>query len=341
MGRLKTVIFSLVGIILTIALIFLLTGMSVATFVQQLFNALQYGSFLALIALGYSMVYGVLLLFNFTHGDIFMVGAYIGLGVSIGLMALVAWLGIPPLPNWLLLALTILLAMLLTSFVGMLVERIGYRPLRGAPRASAAITGLMIGIILETGNLALLGAQRQRFPTLIERKPIDLEKWLPLDVTVTNTKIMIVILSLLLMVLLHLFVRRTKWGMAMRAMAYDFVVVPLMGVPLNTIAALTFALGSALAAAAGIFFGIAYPILEPYMGLLVGWKAFVAAILGGRGSILGAALAGFLLGFIEIFVAAIFPSTLRDVIAYTIILLILTFRPHGFFGEPYTARLRL
>jgi branched-chain amino acid transport system permease protein len=261
MGRLKIATFSLVGIILVIALIFLVSGMSVATFVQQLFNALQWGSFYALIALGYSMVYGVLLLFNFTHGDIFMVGAYIGLGVLTVLMALVAWLGIPSIPNWLLLALTILLAMLLTSFVGMLVERIGYRPLRGAPRASAAITGLMIGIILETGNLALLGAQRQRFPVLFKTQSYHLG-----PVTVTNVKIMIVFLSLLLMLGLHLFVRRTKWGMAMRAMAYDFVVVPLMGVPLNTIAALTFALGSALAAAAGIFFGIAYPILEPYMG---------------------------------------------------------------------------
>ena len=336
MGRFRIAILGLMATILIIALIFLLTGMSPAIFVQQLLNALQCGSFYALIALGYSMVYGVLLLFNFTHGDIFMVGAYIGLGVSIGLMALVSWLGLPPLPNWLVLALTILLAMLLTSFVGMLVERIGYRPLRGAPRASAAITGLMIGIILETGNLVLLGAKRQRFPILIEPQPYHLG-----TVTVTNTKIMIVFLSLLLMFGLHQFVRRTKWGMAMRAMAYDFVVVPLMGVPLNTIAALTFGIGSALAAAAGIFLGIAYPILEPYMGVLYGWKAFVAAILGGRGSILGAALAGFLLGFIEIFVAAIFPSTLRDVIAYSIILLILTFRPHGFFGESYTARLRL
>ena len=336
MGKLKIAIFGLVGIALLVVLIFLLSGMSVATFFQHLFNALQWGSFYALIALGYSMVYGVLMLFNFTHGDIFMVGAYIGLFVLIGLMALTAGLGIPSLPNWLLLVLTILLAMLLTSFVGMLVERVGYRPLRGAPRASAAITGLMIGIILETGNLALLGAQRRKFPVLIETQSYHLG-----PVTVTNTKIMIVFLSLLLTLGLHQFVRRTKWGMAMRAMAYDFVVVPLMGVPLNTIAALTFGLGSALAAAAGIFFGIAYPILEPYMGLLVGWKAFVAAILGGRCSILGAALAGFLLGFIEIFVAAIFPSTLRDVIAYSIILLILTFRPHGFFGEPYSARLRL
>ena len=310
--------------------------MTLATFFQHLLNALQWGSFYALIALGYSMVYGVLMLFNFTHGDIFMVGAYIGLGVLSALMALTAFLGITFLPNWLLLVLTILLAMFLTSLVGMLVERVGYRPLRGSLRASAAITGLMIGIILETGNLALLGAQRRKFPVLIETQSYQLG-----TVTVTNTKIMIVFISLLLTLALHQFVRRTKWGMAMRAMAYDFVVVPLMGVPLNTIAALTFGLGSALAAAAGILFGVAYPILEPYMGLLIGWKAFVAAILGGRGSILGAALAGFLLGFIEIFVAAIFPSTLRDVIAYSIILLILTFRPHGFFGEPYSAQLRL
>ena len=335
MGKLRIVIFSLVGVILVIALIFLLSGMSPATFFQHLLNALQWGSFYALIALGYSMVYGVLLLFNFAHGDIFMVGAYIGFFISSGLVAFTS-LRIIALPNWLLLVLTILLAMFLTSFVGMLVERVGYRPLRGSLRASAAITGLMIGIVLETGNLALLGAQRRQFPLLIETQKYEIG-----PVTVTNVKIMIVFLSLLLMLGLHQIVRRTKWGMAMRAMAYDFVVVPLMGVPLNTIAALTFGLGSALAAAAGILFSIAYPILEPYMGLLIGWKAFVAAILGGRGSILGAALAGFLLGFIEIFVAAIFPSTLRDVIAYSIILLILTFRPHGFFGEPYTARLRL
>jgi branched-chain amino acid transport system permease protein len=308
---------------------------TLATFFQHLLNAFQWGSFYALIALGYSMVYGVLMLFNFTHGDIFMVGAYIGFFISSGLVAF-ASLGIIVLPNWLILVLTIILAMFLTSFVGMLVERVGYRPLRGAPRASAAITGLMIGIVLETGNLALLGAQRRNFPILIETQSYQLG-----PVTVTNTRAIIIFLSLLLTLALHQFVRRTKWGMAMRAMAYDFVIVPLMGVPLNTIAALTFGLGSALAAAAGIFFGIAYPVLEPYMGLLVGWKAFVAAILGGRGSILGAALAGFLLGFIEIFVAAVFPSTLRDVIAYSIILLILAFRPHGFFGEPYSARLRL
>jgi branched-chain amino acid transport system permease protein len=304
-------------------------------FLQNLVNALQWGSFYALIALGYSMVYGILMLFNFAHGDIFMVGAYIGFGVATGLTALAA-MGMLALPNWVILVLTILISMFLTSFVGVLVERLGYRPLRDAPRASAAITGLMIGIILETGNLALLGARRVSFPSLIDSVTYNFG-----GVYVTNKKIMIVVVSLALMVALHQFVSRTKWGMAMRAMAFDYVVVPLMGVPLNTIAALTFAIGSALAAAAGILFGVAYPVLDPYMGIVFGWKAFVAAILGGRGSILGATLAGFLLGFIEIFVAMIFPSTLRDLIAYSIILLILVFRPHGFFGEAYSARLRL
>jgi len=304
-------------------------------FFQNIINALQWGSFYALIALGYSMVYSILMLFNFAHGDIFMVGAYIGFGVATGFLALTS-AGIIILPNWLILVLTILFSMFLTSLVGMLVERIGYRPLRDAPRASAAITGLMIGIILETGNLALLGAQRVSFPGLVESATYNLG-----GIYVTNKKIMIVVVSLALMLALDQFIRRTKWGMAIRAMAFDYLAVPLMGVSINTIARMTFAIGSALAAVAGILFGTAYPVLDPYMGILFGWKAFVAAILGGRGSIMGACLAGFLLGFIEIFVAMIFPSTLRDIIAYSIILIILTFRPHGFFGQPYSARLRL
>lgn len=313
--------------------------MQLQSFLQQIVNALQLGSFYALIALGYSMVYGVLMLFNFAHGDVFMVGAYIGFFVSSGLLAL-ANIGILPLTGnvmlGLVLVLTLFISMILTSLVGMLIERIGYRPLRGAPRASAAITGLMIGIILETGNLAILGPTRLSFPALIESVSYNIG-----GVLVTNKKMVIVFVSLLLTLALHQFVRRTKWGMAMRAMAFDFVVVPLMGISINQVALLTFGLGSALAAAAGILFGVAYPVLDPYMGILFGWKAFVAAILGGRGSILGASLAGFMIGFIEIFVAAIFPSTMRDLIAFSIILIILTFRPHGFFGEPYSAQLRL
>lgn len=308
-------------------------------FLQNVINALQWGSIYSLIAIGYSMVYGVLMLFNFAHGDVFMVGAYIGFFISTGLLALDlgGLIGLPAgVEMGLVLVLTLILAMILNTFVGMAVERIGYRPLRDAPRASAAITGLMIGIILETGNLALLGPQRRSFPELIQTATFQF-----MGVSVTNKKILIVVVSLVLTLALHQFVRRSKWGMAMRAMAYDYVVVPLMGISANTVALMTFALGSALAAAAGILYGVAYPVLDPNMGILFGWKAFVAAILGGRGSILGAGLAGFLLGFIEIFVTTIFPSTMRNLIAFGIILIILTFRPHGFFGEPYSAQLRL
>jgi len=264
-----------------------------------------------------------------------MVGAYIGFGVATGLMA-IASLGTFALPGWLILVLTILFSMFLTSFVGMFVERVGYRPLRSAPRASAAITGLMIGIILEILILWGMGTQRVSFPSLIQTVTYNIG-----GVFITNKKIMIVAISLSFMLALHLFIKKTRWGMAMRAMAFDYVVVPLMGVSINRIAGMTFAIGSSLAAVAGILFGVAYPVLDPYMGILFGWKAFVAAILGGRGSIMGATLAGFLLGFIEIFVAMIFPSTLRDLIAYSIVLLILAFRPYGFFGEPYSAKLRL
>ena len=243
--------------------------MSFTFLMQNLVNALQWGSFYALIALGYSMVYSILMLFNFAHGDIFMVGAYIGLGVATLLLALVGTGAAAMLPGWMVLVLTILISMFLTAFVGLIVERVGYRPLREAPRASAAITGLMIGIILETSNIIFMGGQRVKFPQLIESVTYNIG-----GVFVTNKKIMIVLVSLALMLGLHLFVTRSKWGMAMRAMAFDYVVVPLVGVPLNTIAAMTFAIGSALAAAAGILFGLAYPVLDPLYGRQPGVESF-------------------------------------------------------------------
>jgi len=301
-------------------------------FLQNLINALQWGSFYAVISIGYSMVYGVLMLFNFAHGDIFMVGTYIGFGIATLLLALTSAF----LPGWMIFVLTVIVTMFLASFVGVFVEVVGYRPLRGAPRASAAITGLMIGIIFETGNLIILGAQRFSFPALIESVSYNVG-----GVYFTNVKVLIIVVSLILMLALHTFIQKTKWGMAMRAMSYDFLAVPLMGVSINVIAPLTFAIGAGLASVAGILYGQAYPVLDPYMGILLGWKAFVAAILGGRGSIMGAALAGYLLGFIEIFVAMVFPSTFRDLIAYSIILVILTFRPRGFFGMAHSTRLRL
>ncbi|CAK8721637.1 Branched-chain amino acid transport system permease protein [Candidatus Electrothrix laxa] len=301
-------------------------------FLQNLINALQWGSFYAVISIGYSMVYGVLMLFNFAHGDIFMVGTYIGFGIATLLLALFGAI----MPGWMIFLFTVAVTMFLTAWVGVFVEVVGYRPLRGAPRASAAITGLMIGIIFETGNLIILGAKRLSFPTLIESVSYNIG-----GIYFTNVKILIIVVSLILMLALHTFIQKTKWGMAMRAMSYDFQAVPLMGVSINVLAPLTFAIGAGLASVAGILYGQAYPVLDPYMGILLGWKAFVAAILGGRGSIMGAALAGYLLGAIEIFTAMVFPSTFRDLIAYTIILVILTFRPRGFFGMEHSTQLRL
>ncbi|CAK8716122.1 branched-chain amino acid transport system permease protein [Candidatus Electrothrix aarhusensis] len=301
-------------------------------FLQNLINALQWGSFYAVISIGYSMVYGVLMLFNFAHGDIFMVGTYIGFGIATLLLALFGAV----MPGWMIFLFTVAVTMFLTAWVGVFVEVVGYRPLRSAPRASAAITGLMIGIIFETGNLIILGAKRLSFPTLIESVSYNIG-----GIYFTNVKILIIVVSLILMLALHTFIQKTKWGMAMRAMSYDFQAVPLMGVSINVLAPLTFAIGAGLASVAGILYGQAYPVLDPYMGILLGWKAFVAAILGGRGSIMGAALAGYLLGAIEIFTAMVFPSTFRDLIAYTIILIILTFRPRGFFGMEHSTQLRL
>ncbi len=301
-------------------------------FLQNLINALQWGSFYAVISIGYSMVYGVLMLFNFAHGDIFMVGTYIGFGIATLLLALFGAI----MPGWMIFLFTVAVTMFLTAWIGVFVEVVGYRPLRGAPRASAAITGLMIGIIFETGNLIILGAKRLSFPTLIESVSYNIG-----GIYFTNVKILIIVVSLILMLALHTFIQKTKWGMAMRAMSYDFQAVPLMGVSINVLAPLTFAIGAGLASVAGILYGQAYPVLDPYMGILLGWKAFVAAILGGRGSIMGAALAGYLLGTIEIFTAMVFPSTFRDLIAYTIILIILTFRPRGFFGMAHSTQLRL
>ncbi|MBT8353498.1 MAG: branched-chain amino acid ABC transporter permease, partial [Desulfofustis sp.] len=196
-------------------------------FLQNIINALQWGSFYAVVSIGYSMVYGVLMLFNFAHGDIFMVGTYIGFGIATLLLALFSAF----MPGWMIFILVILITMFLASFVGVFVEMVGYRPLRGAPRASAAITGLMIGIIFETGNLIILGAQRFSFPPLIESVTYNIG-----GIYVTNVKVLIIVASLVMMFALHLFIKKTKWGMAMRAMSYDFQAVPLMGVSINVIA---------------------------------------------------------------------------------------------------------
>ena len=303
--------------------------MDIQSFFQNLLNAFQWGSFYALIALGYTLVYGVLLLINFAHGDIFMVGAYIGFFVATFFLGSYAF-HLPFLlsPN-LTFIVTLIVTMILTAGVGVALERVCYRPLRrkGAGRLYIVITALMAGLILENGNLALLGASRKAFPELIHKAVYTVG-----GVTFTNVKLIVILTALTVFFLLETIVRKTKIGMAMRAISFDRLAVPLMGIPIDTVIMFTFILGSSLAALAGVLFVSAYPVLEPYMGAMIGWKAFIAAVVGGIGEIRGAFVGGFLLGFIEIFVAAVFPSTFRDLISFGILLIFLSVKPTGIFG---------
>lgn len=284
------------------------------TFIQQFLNGLQLGSLYALIALGYTLVYGVLLLINFAHGDIFMLGAFFGVFATFTL-------GLPFLP-------TLLLSMVLTAALGVVIERVAYKPLRRASRLSAVITALGVGLLLENGMLALTGAKPRSYPEgFITTQVYDIG-----GVSISNIKILIIVLAAILLAGLYVLVQHTKWGMAMRAISYDKFAVPLMGVSQDGIISLTFALGAGLAAAGGILWGVAYPILNPYMGMRVGWKAFIAAVVGGIGDIRGAVVGGLILGFVEIFSAHYFDSNYRDLIAFALLLLILVVRPTGIFG---------
>ncbi len=303
--------------------------MPLSILIQNILNALQWGSFYALIALGYNMVYGVLLLINFAHGDIFMVGAYVGCFISTFLLGAYSF-GLPwALPSGVVLVSTFVLTMGFTAGLGVMIERVAYRPLRrkGASRLYVVITALMVGLILENGNLALLGASRRNFPELIPKIIYNVG-----GVSFTNLKIIVIVVTLLVFVFLQTIVLKTKWGMAMRAISSDRAAVPLMGIPVDHVIVMTFILGSSLAALAGILFAISYPVLEPYMGALVGWKAFISAVVGGIGEIRGAFVGGMILGFTEILVASFFPSTYRDMIAFGVLLLIMTLRPRGIFG---------
>jgi len=300
---------------------------------QYIINSLQWGSFYALIAIGYTLVYGVLLLINFAHGDVFMVGAYIAFFISSLLLAEFSGM----LSGWTLVALAVPLTMMLTACVGVTLERVAYRPLRrkGAHRLYVVITALMCGLILENGNLALLGASRRKFPDLVDTVVINLGG----VVTITNLKLMVIVAAILTFLLLNWIVTKTKIGMAMRAVSFDKFAVPLMGIPLNTVIVFTFVLGSGFAGLAGMLFAMSYPILEPYMGALIGWKAFIAAVVGGIGDIRGAFIGGFLLAFIEIGVASVLPSSYRDLFAFSILLMILWVKPTGLFGVAKTTKI--
>ncbi len=283
-------------------------------FLQQSLNALQLGSIYALIALGYTMVYGILTMINFAHGDLFMVGAFFSFVIA-------TVLKLPFVP-------TLLLSMFGVALLGVAIERTAYRPLRQAPRVSAVITALAVGILLESVMLVIF-PYPQSVPTLLPET-----RWTIGGVTISLLQIIIILLSLGLMLLLDFIVRRTKVGMAMRAISWDKAIVPLMGVPLNLVISATFALGTGLGAAAGVMYGQAFPVIDPYMGVLIGWKAFISAVVGGIGNIRGAMIGGFILGGVEIMVAAFLPSTYRDFVAFTLLLILLIFRPYGILGKP-------
>lgn len=283
-------------------------------FLQQSLNAMQLGSIYALIALGYTMVYGILTMINFAHGDLFMMGAFFTLIASV-------YFGLPFVP-------TLIVSMVGVGLLGVLIERLAYRPLRNAPRVSAVITALGVGLFLENLTLVFF-PYPQHIPELITNTT-----WNIGGVSISSLQIIIILFSIALMILLDVIVNRTMVGMGMRAISWDKAIVPLMGVPLNLIISVTFAIGTSLGAAAGTMYALAFPVIDPYMGILIGWKAFIAAVVGGIGNIRGAMIGGFILGTVEIMVAAFLPSTYRDFIAFALLLVLLIFRPYGILGKP-------
>lgn len=301
------------------------------TFIQQLLNGLVLGSMYALVALGYTMVYGVLNLINFAHGDVLMIGAMIGLTI---LQLLEAY--IPGLPGYVQLALAILGAIPVTMLVNILVERVAYRRLRNAPRLAPLITAIGVSILLQTFAMMIWGRNPIPFPQLLSPEPIVIG-----GAMISQTQVLLLALAAVAMVALVLLVERTRMGRAMRAVAENPRVAGLMGVDTNRVIVSTFAIGAALAAVAGVMWGANYASITFTMGVLPGLKAFCAAVLGGIGNIYGAMVGGLLLGIIEALGAGyigdltggFLGSHYQDIFAFVVLILVLTLRPSGIMGE--------
>lgn len=282
--------------------------------IQQLVNGISLGSIYALIALGYTMVYGIIKLINFAHGDVFMIGAFIGF------YAIAKWeLGFFP---------ALLLAMAICAIFGVLIERIAYKRLRNATRIAALITAIGVSLLIEYTTIFFRGAQPAAYPEVIKNKTFDI-----FGVQISSTSILILSVAIVLMILLQFIVHKTKIGKAMRAVSHDADAARLMGINVDNTISATFAIGSALAGAAGVIFGVYYTKIDPLMGVIPGVKAFIAAVLGGIGIIPGAMVGGMLLGVVESLVSALGFSLWRDAAAFVILILILIFRPSGIFGK--------
>ena len=272
------------------------------------------------MALGYTMVYGVLQFINFAHSDIFMLGAFAGLYIA-------GWtLGLEP--TWLQLGLVIVGSMIFCVAVGLFIERIAYRPLRNAPRLNVLITAIGVSLLLENLGQIIFGADPRLFPSIIETHSLLANE----DLVFTNIQALVIAFSAILMVVLHWVVHHTKLGIAMRAVSFDIEIANLMGIPTDRIIMFTFTLGCSLAGSAAILYGLSYPKIEPLLGVMIGLKAFVAAVFGGIGNIMGAAVGGIVLGLAEAFTVYYISSSFRDAIAFAILILILLFRPEGLFG---------
>ena len=293
---------------------------------QQLANGIAWGSIYALIALGYTMVYGILRLINFAHGDIYMVGAFAAYFSARAL-------GAATTPTPATAVLVLLIAMASCALLGVLIEFFAYRPVRRSSRLTALITAIGVSLLLENLGIRIFGADPKFFPQLIAPRNLDLG-----GVLVTNHQITVVVVSLVLMVALTIFISKTKTGKAMRAVAFHRDAASLMGIPVNRIITITFAIGSALAAAAGVLVGLTNPKIEPLMGIMPGVKAFVAAVLGGIGSIPGAVIGGVVMGVSEYLVVGYVSSTFRDAIAFVILILVLLIKPAGILGRNVTEK---
>ncbi|HOA23947.1 MAG: branched-chain amino acid ABC transporter permease [Aggregatilineales bacterium] len=291
--------------------------MSFSLFMQHLANGVSLGSLYALIAIGYTMVYGILRLINFAHGDIVMVGAYVAF-YGIAMFLLPWWISFP-------------LAIVLTILLGVIIERAAYKPLREVPRFQLFTSAVAVSFLLENLAIVVFSGRPKAFP----RPPFMDQTFTLGGVRIVSYTPLIIISALLLFGLLTLFIHRTKVGMAMRALSKDIETTGLMGVDTDRVIMLAFAIGSALAAVGGVLWAIKFPQINPLMGVLPGLKAFIAAVLGGIGNITGAMIGGFLLGIVEIMIVAFFPDLAgyRDAFAYTILILVLLFRPTGIMGE--------
>ena len=297
-----------------------------SVFLQQLVNGLSIGSVYALIALGYTMVYGVLKLINFAHSEVFMIGAFTSYFAAelLGFDAAAA-----PGSFGLLHALLVLIAaMVVCGLLGLLIERLAYRPLRKAQRLAPLITAIGVSILLQNLGLLVFGPNPRSFPMIISEQRYEVA-----GVVLTNIKLLIFGVSAVLMFALHYLVRHTWTGKAMRAVAVNLNAAKLMGISVNRVIAFTFLVGSALAAAGGILFGLDQSKIEPLMGVLVGLKAFVAAVLGGIGNIMGAAAGGLLIGVAEQLTAGYLSADYRDAITFAILIGVLLVRPEGMFGS--------